>query len=230
MGCNREHFPIFRPGFTFYRGIMGGGKTDYLINQLKKWGKAGFKVQAFKSVFEENEKDFLYSKKEDLKFPAISSPSVSDISSKLEPDVQVIGIENAQFWDKSLLDFVCSRNTDIRVLVTGIQLDFMARPFPLRALNSFDENSDRTVCDLMAYAEDTVLFRPGCNYRFPSGDICGETAYRMQRWEPNGRPSKISDPTIAVGSIVSSEEEKQEELAKNRHVYSVRCKKHFLGY
>jgi thymidine kinase len=59
----------------------------------------------------------------------------------LAGDVNVIGIDEAQFFDNSIVD-VCTRLADngIRVIVAGLDIDFMGKPFgPVPALMAIAE-------------------------------------------------------------------------------------------
>jgi thymidine kinase len=59
----------------------------------------------------------------------------------LAGDVDVVGIDEAQFFDSSIVD-VCNQLADngIRILVAGLDMDFMGKPFgPMPALLSVAE-------------------------------------------------------------------------------------------
>jgi thymidine kinase len=59
----------------------------------------------------------------------------------LAGDVDVVGIDEAQFFDESIVD-VCNKLADngIRILVAGLDMDFMGKPFgPMPALLAIAE-------------------------------------------------------------------------------------------
>ena len=59
----------------------------------------------------------------------------------LAGDVDVVGIDEAQFFDNSVVD-VCNKLADngVRVVVAGLDMDFMGKPFgPIPALLSIAE-------------------------------------------------------------------------------------------
>ena len=68
----------------------------------------------------------------------------------LAADVQVIGIDEAQFFDDGLID-VCNQlaNSGIRVIVAGLDMDFMGKPFG-------------PIPKLMAIAEDVTKVHAVC--------------------------------------------------------------------
>jgi thymidine kinase len=56
-------------------------------------------------------------------------------------DVDVVGIDEAQFFDNSIID-VCNNlaNNGVRVVIAGLDMDFMGNPFgPIPALLSISE-------------------------------------------------------------------------------------------
>ena len=110
-------------------GSMFSGKTEELIRRLKRAKIANQKVEIFKPKID---KRFDESKvvSHDANFilsTAIDNPE--KILSLVE-GVNVIGIDEAQFFDDSLPD-VCEKLAvkGIRVIVAGLDMDFKGRPF-----------------------------------------------------------------------------------------------------
>ena len=121
-------------------GSMFSGKTEELIRRLKRARFANLKVVIFKPVV-----DTRYSEREVVSHDAniILSTPVQTASNilLLVNDVDVVGIDEAQFFDKGLVD-VCNSLADkgIRVIVTGLDMDYKGRPFgPIPALFSIAE-------------------------------------------------------------------------------------------
>jgi thymidine kinase len=110
-------------------GSMFSGKTEELIRRLKRAKIARQKVEIFKPIV-----DNRYSKTEVVSHDenAIQSIPVSDSSKILDlaSDVQVVGIDEAQFFDNGLIE-VCNKLADrgIRVIVAGLDMDYKGRPF-----------------------------------------------------------------------------------------------------
>ncbi len=116
-------------------GSMFSGKTEELIRRLKRAKIANQKVEIFKP-----EIDNRYSEHQVISHDAntiISTPvSTSRNILLLTTDVEVVGIDEAQFFDISLAD-VCNdlANRGIRVIVAGLDMDFRGKPFgPIPAL------------------------------------------------------------------------------------------------
>lgn len=116
-------------------GSMFSGKTEELIRRLRRATFAGLNVQIFKPAV-----DNRYSEKRVVSHDekSIVSTPVDHPSSilLLSGDAEVIGIDEAQFFDESLPE-VCSQLADrgVRVIVAGLDMDFMGNPFgPMPAL------------------------------------------------------------------------------------------------
>lgn len=110
-------------------GSMFSGKTEELIRRLKRAKIARQKVEIFKP-----EIDVRYSVSEVVSHDenSIQSTPVSNSANilLLSGNVDVIGIDEAQFFDKGLVDVVVKlANIGIRVIVAGLDMDFKGEPF-----------------------------------------------------------------------------------------------------
>ena len=121
-------------------GSMFSGKTEELIRRLRRAQYAGLKVEIFKPSL-----DNRYSETRVVSHDSTSiiSTPVDNSSSilLLSADVKVIGIDEAQFFDNSIVD-VCNTLADrgIRIVVAGLDMDFMGKPFgPMPALLAIAE-------------------------------------------------------------------------------------------
>lgn len=121
-------------------GSMFSGKTEELIRRLKRAKIARQKVEIFKPIV-----DNRYSETEVVSHDenAIQSIPVSDSTKILDlaSDVQVVGIDEAQFFDDGLIE-VCNKLADrgVRVIVAGLDMDYKGRPFgPIPGLMAIAE-------------------------------------------------------------------------------------------
>lgn len=110
-------------------GSMFSGKTEELIRRLKRAKIANQKVQIFKPS-----KDTRYDIVNVVSHDENAIASIP-VQSSLEifdhiKDVNVIGIDEAQFFDERLPD-VCQKLAikGARVIVAGLDMDFKGRPF-----------------------------------------------------------------------------------------------------
>jgi thymidine kinase len=110
-------------------GSMFSGKTEELIRRLKRANFARQKVEIFKPAM-----DVRYSKTDVVSHDenTIRSSPVDNSSNilLLSGNVDVIGIDEAQFFDMGLVNVVSKlANLGIRVIVAGLDMDFKGEPF-----------------------------------------------------------------------------------------------------
>ena len=116
-------------------GSMFSGKTEELIRRMKRAKFARQKVEIFKPAL-----DTRYSEEEVVSHDSnhiLSTPIESSASILLlATDVDVVGIDEAQFFDDELVT-VCNElaKRGTRVIVAGLDMDYMGKPFgPMPAL------------------------------------------------------------------------------------------------
>lgn len=110
-------------------GSMFSGKTEELIRRLKRAGIAKQRVEIFKPLIDKryDEQNIVSHDSNSIKSTPV--PSSANIL-LLSNDVDVIGIDEAQFFDNGLPD-VCEilANQGIRVIIAGLDMDFKGKPF-----------------------------------------------------------------------------------------------------
>jgi len=116
-------------------GSMFSGKTEELIRRLKRATFAKQKVEIYKPQI-----DVRYHEENVVSHDStyiVSTPvPASENILLLANDVDVVGIDEAQFFDDELVN-VCNilANRGVRVIVAGLDLDFKGNPFgPIPAL------------------------------------------------------------------------------------------------
>jgi len=125
-------------------GSMFSGKTEELIRRLKRAKIARQKVEIFKPDI-----DVRFSKNEVVSHDenSIHSTPVGNSANilLLTGNVDVIGIDEAQFFDKGLVDVVVKlANMGIRVIVAGLDMDFKGEPFgPIPDLMAVADHIDK---------------------------------------------------------------------------------------
>ena len=110
-------------------GSMFSGKTEELIRRVKRAKLAKQKIKIFKP-----KQDTRYSKKKvtshdnnSIKSKPIDSP---EKILKTFEKFDVIGIDEAQFFDESIVDVVNKlANSGKRVIVAGLDMDYRGKPF-----------------------------------------------------------------------------------------------------
>ena len=157
-----------RPGrIEVVCGSMFSGKTEELIRRMKRAEFARQKVEIYKPAI-----DTRYSEIDVVSHDRHSIPCTPvDTSSSillLSADIEVVGIDEAQFFDQGLVT-VCNElaNRGVRVIVAGLDMDYKGVPFgPIPAL--------------CAIADEVTKVHAICVR-------CGALAYVSHRLVPGGK-------------------------------------------
>jgi len=184
-------------------GSMFSGKTEELIRRLKRAQFAKQRIEIFKPIVDTRYDDEMVVSHDANEIRSTPVPVASNIR-LLANDVDVVGIDEAQFFDDEIVA-VCNdlANRGIRVIVAGLDMDFKGNPFgPMPAL--------------MATAEYVTKVHAVCtktgnlaNYSFRKAvndDIVflGET----QEYEPLSRAAYYK-------ALLSQKEEIEKKKSKN---------------
>lgn len=125
-----------RPGrIEVVCGSMFSGKTEELIRRMKRAKFAKQKVEIFKPSLDTRYSDVDVVSHDQHSIPSTPIDSSSTIA-LLSSDIDVVGIDEAQFLDDGVVD-VCNdlANLGVRVIVAGLDMDFQGKPFgPMPAL------------------------------------------------------------------------------------------------
>jgi thymidine kinase len=116
-------------------GSMFSGKTEELIRRLKRAQFAKQKVEIFKPAIDTRFAEENVVSHDQNYIPCTPVESSGNIL-LLSGDIDVVGIDEAQFFDDGLVD-ICNQlaNQGIRVIVAGLDMDFKGKPFgPMPAL------------------------------------------------------------------------------------------------
>ena len=144
-------------------GSMFSGKTEELIRRLKRAKFARQKVEIFKPAL-----DTRYSEVEVVSHDSnhITSTPIESSASilLLASDVEVVGIDEAQFFDNELVA-VCNElaNRGVRVIIAGLDMDFRCQPFgPMPALMAIADSVTKVhaicvKCGNLAYVSHRLV-------------------------------------------------------------------------
>ena len=126
-------------------GSMFSGKTEELIRRLKRAKLANQKVEIFKSKVDKRYSEEQIVSHDNNKIHSTPVDKPINIL-KLSNHVEVIGIDEAQFFDKELVN-VCNKlaNLGKRVIVAGLDMDYSGEPFgPMPELLAIAEHITKT--------------------------------------------------------------------------------------
>ena len=145
-------------------GPMYSGKSEELIRRLKRAKIAKQNIIVFKPHIDEKP---------------------SDIYDLIDEDIQVVGIDEVQFFDEDIVNIAVDlANKGVRVIAAGLDMDFKGEPFG-------------PTPRLLAVAEFVDKIQAICS-------VCGQPATRSQRLI-DGKPARYDDPIIQVGAVESYE-------------------------
>lgn len=121
-------------------GSMFSGKTEELIRRLNRAVLAKQKVEIFKPSLDKryHEEDIVSHNENSIRSTPVAVASEILLHVHLG---EVVGIDEAQFFDDSLLDVVQTlANQGTRVIVAGLDMDYLGKPFgPMPALMAMAE-------------------------------------------------------------------------------------------
>jgi thymidine kinase len=140
--------PVGRHGSGHIEVITGGmfsGKSEELVRRLRRAVIARQRVQVFKPAADaRNEPERLVTR-DNRELDALAVATSRELHARLEPGVEVVGIDEAQFFDDGLVHLLQElADRGLRVIVAGLDLDYRRRPFgPMPELLAIAEYVDK---------------------------------------------------------------------------------------
>ena len=155
---------------------MFSGKSEELIRRLRRAQIAKQRVAIFKPKIDDRFSPDHIVSHSDQRIPSQSVTNALEIL-KLARDAQVVGIDEAQFFDLSLVG-VCEKLADQgkRVIVAGLDQDYRTEPF-------------EPIPQLLAVAEYITKTLAVCM-------VCGAPAGRTQRITKNSERVVVGDMDV----------------------------------
>ena len=127
-------------------GGMFSGKSEELVRRLRRALIARQRVQVFRIATDTRggEGDVLRTR-DNRSLSAVTVTSSDEMREKLSLGVEVVGIDEAQFFDGGLVELVTElADLGVRVIVAGLDLDFRRRSFgPIPELMAIAEYVDK---------------------------------------------------------------------------------------
>lgn len=166
-------------------GSMFSGKSEELIRRLRRGVYAKQKVIVFKPTIDNRyHKEKIVSHNGNA-IEAINITEAKEIEQHDLSDVDIIGIDEIQFFDRTVVDIAQDlAKKGYRVITAGLDMDFKGEPFD-------------PVPEMLAVSEHITKLQAVCA-------VCGASSSRTQRLI-DGRPAKYDDPIIMVGANESYE-------------------------
>ncbi len=157
-------------------GSMFSGKTEELIRRLRRAQFAGLKVEIFKSSLDKRYSQVRVVSHDERSIVSTPVDNSSQIL-LLADDIDVVGIDEAQFFDASLPE-ICNSlaNRGLRVIIAGLDMDFKGKPFG-------------PIPSLMAIAEDVTKLHAICTR-------CGSLAQFSFRKSDEGKTVVVGEKNL----------------------------------
>jgi thymidine kinase len=140
--------PTARPGWIeVITGSMFSGKSEELIRRVRRAQIARQRVQLFKPRVDGRYSESEIVSHSEMKMPSQVVAGAREILDLAAPDTEVVGIDEGQFFDASLVEVVeALANRGVRVIVAGLDQDYRGVPFePMPQLLAVAEYVDKTL-------------------------------------------------------------------------------------
>lgn len=165
---------------TVISGSMYAGKSEELIRLARRALYAKKKVQVFKPAIDVRYDETMVVTHMGVRHEAVPIKTVADMKAAIDPDTQVVCVEEVQFFDRSIVDLAVSlADTSREVILAGLDQDFRRKPFG-------------SMPELLCIADEVVKLRAICMK-------CGQTASHTYR-QINGKPAHKDDPIVLIGA------------------------------
>src|SRR5437764_1190708 len=131
---NDEHLARIGHGAPGWIEVIAGsrfsGKSEQLIRRLRRAKIARLKVQVFKPEIDvRHSRDHIVSHSE-MRHESRVARTAAKILAQVEPDTQVVGIDEGQFFDDELVAVANElAGRGMRVIIAGLDQDYTGKPF-----------------------------------------------------------------------------------------------------
>jgi thymidine kinase len=164
-------------------GPMFSGKTEELIRRLRRAKIARQRVVVFKPRIDNRYDEVQIVSHSSQRIPSIpveDAAAMDHCLKHLDSSVDVVGVDEAQFFDATLVDFVDKlANEGVRVVVAGLDQDYLGRPFGVMP-------------NLLAIADVVTKQYAVCV-------VCGSPASKSQRIVSE-KNEQVSQEQVLVGA------------------------------
>lgn len=190
-------------------GGMFSGKSEELIRRLRRALIARQRVQVFKPLIDDRFATDEVVSRDDRRLKAHAVATSAELLARVEIGVQVIGIDEVQFFDAGVVDVAMQlADAGIRVVAAGLDQDYTRRPFgPMPALLAVAEEVSKmhAICVRCRGAAHYSQRVSGGNSQVEVGDSSYEARCRAC-FEPYRAPAEetpavqLTIPAPAVGN------------------------------
>jgi thymidine kinase len=147
LPAHKEHPGLSRAGWVeVIAGSMFSGKSEELIRRLRRAKIARQKVQVFKPAIDKRFSDNHIVSHSEMKHESSNVRSAANVLALVEPETEVVGIDEAQFFDNELIAVANElAERGIRVIIAGLDQDYTGKPWePMPQLLAIAEYITKT--------------------------------------------------------------------------------------
>jgi thymidine kinase len=164
---------------------MYAGKSEELIRLARRSLYAKKQVQVFKPTIDDRYHQTMVVTHRGIQHEAEIAKNTEELKLKLKKETQVLLIEEVQFFDAPIVDFLVeTADRGVDVICAGLDQDFRRQPFGPMPF-------------LLSAADEVVKLRAICMK-------CGAPASHTYRMV-NGKPAHWDDPIVLIGATESYE-------------------------
>ena len=145
--ARKEHTGVARAGWVeVIAGSMFSGKSEELIRRLRRAKIARQKVQVFKPEIDKRFSNDKIVSHSEMTHESTNVRTAQDIRANIQPDTEVVGIDEAQFFDNQLIAIANElAGRGVRVIVAGLDQDYTGKPWePIPQLLAIAEYITKT--------------------------------------------------------------------------------------
>jgi len=129
--ARKEHPGVSRAGWIeVIAGSMFSGKSEELIRRLRRAKIARQKIQVFKPEIDSRFSNNHIVSHSEMKHESCNVRTSAEIRANVEPDVEVVGIDEGQFFDNDLIGIANElAERGVRVIIAGLDQDYTGKPW-----------------------------------------------------------------------------------------------------
>ena len=127
-------------------GSMFSGKSEELIRRLRRAKIARQKVQVFKPEIDSRFSENQIVSHSEMRHESMNSRSAAELLARVDPDTEVVGIDEGQFFDNELVEVANKlAQRGVRVIIAGLDQDYTGKPWePMPQLLAIAEYITKT--------------------------------------------------------------------------------------
>lgn len=203
------------PHLELIVGTMFSGKTTELIRRTNLYEVAGIKSQIFKPRIDDRYSFKEIKSHDQLGKEVVCVEDVAELKQRIEKNTDVIGIDEVQFFESSIVDF-CDYlvNQGKIVTVAGLLKDFADNFFQFK--DKCGGESIFNMSELLRISDQVTHLKALCTYDINGAENrkCAREASRVQRFV-DGKIAPLNSPIVEIGGTKA---------------YAARCRQHFQFY